>query len=136
HDGPASIEVVAAADIQATLGGAAAFNVQNALAAVCAAYVQGIPVALIAEALRSFDSSFAQNPGRLNVTRAPGFTTILGYAHNPAAVLAIGELVTSLRAEHRRVIGVVSIPGDRRDDDIREMGRIAAGIFDLLVFRE
>jgi cyanophycin synthetase len=30
----------------------------------------------------------------------------------------------------------VSTPGDRRDEDIREVGRIAAGIFDELVFRE
>jgi cyanophycin synthetase len=34
------------------------------------------------------------------------------------------------------VISMVSIPGDRRDDDIREMGEIAAGASDEIVFRE
>jgi cyanophycin synthetase len=41
-----------------------------------------------------------------------------------------------MRDDHERLIGVVSTPGDRRDEDIREVGRIAAGVFDELVFRE
>ena len=41
-----------------------------------------------------------------------------------------------LSHRYKRTIGAVSIPGDRRDEDIIEMGRIAAGIFDELIFRE
>lgn len=136
HEGATAIPLLKAAEIPATLAGEAAFNIQNALVAAAAAYSHGVSVAVIASALRGFESSFEQNPGRLNVTRAPGFTTILDYAHNPAALRAIGEVITNLRPRHDRVIGVVSIPGDRRDDDIREMGQIAALIFDELIFRE
>jgi cyanophycin synthetase len=136
HDAESTIEFLDAADVPATLAGAASFNVQNALVAATAAFVQGIDVAHIAEALREFEGSFEQNPGRMNVTRAPGFTAVLDYAHNPAALLALGEAVAKLRATHNRVIGVVSTPGDRRDEDIVEMGRIAATIFDEVVFRE
>jgi len=136
HEGEATMPLLEAADIPATLGGAAAFNIENALAAAIGGYRHGVTPAQIAEALASFDTSFEQNPGRLNLTEAPGFTTILDYAHNPAALRALGELIANLRPQHDRVIGVVSIPGDRRDDDIREMGEIAAGIFDELIFRE
>lgn len=135
-DGERRIPLLEARDMPAALGGAARFNLQNALAAAAGAYAQGISPAQIAQALRSFEGSFEQNPGRLNLTRATGFTTLLDYAHNPAALRALGEVVKVLAQDHDRTIGVVSTPGDRRDEDIREMGAIAADLFDLVIFRE
>ncbi|MCU1438184.1 MAG: cyanophycin synthetase [Naasia sp.] len=135
-DGERRIPLLPVAEIPTTLAGWARFNVQNALAAAAATYSLGVPPAAIADALRGFEGSFEQNPGRLNITRAPGFTTILDYAHNPAALRALGAAIDGLRPHHDRVIGVVSTPGDRRDEDIHEVGRIAAGIFDELVLRE
>lgn len=58
------------------------------------------------------------------------------YAHNPAGLQALGDLIHKLRPQHRRVIGAVSIPGDRRNEDIDAMGRLAATLFDQIVFRE
>lgn len=136
HDGRRRLDLLPAAEIPATLGGAAEFNIHNALAAAAGAYAHGLPPAMIADALRTFEGSFEQNPGRLNLTRAPGFTTIVDYSHNPASLLALGELLQTFRATHDRFIGVVSTPGDRRDEDVREVGRIAAGIYDEVVFRE
>ena len=136
HDRGDETLLMDAAEIPATIGGTALFNIQNALAAALAAYAQHVPIDTIRVALRTFESSFEQNPGRMNITTAPGFTAILDYAHNPAAMQALGVVISHLRPTHDRVIGVVSVPGDRRDDDIRELGRIAATIFDDLVFRE
>ncbi len=136
HDGGTSHPLLEARAIPATIDGAARFNVANALAAALAAYAQGVKPEVIADALREFDSGFEQNPGRLNVTTKHGFTAILDYGHNPEAIRAIGQLVSHLRSTHGRVIGVISVPGDRPDDDIREVGRTAAGVFDDLVFRE
>jgi cyanophycin synthetase len=137
HDGTARRhELLPVAQLPAALGGVAAFNVQNALAASAAAFARGIPPSHIAAALSTFESTFEQNPGRLNITRAPGFTTIVDYGHNPAALTALGAMLAGMRDDHERLIGVVSTPGDRRDEDIREVGRIAAGVFDELVFRE
>lgn len=135
-DGARHIALLPVNDIPATLEGAATVNIANALAAAAAAYAQGVPPEVIESALRTFDSSYEQNPGRMNVTTAPGFTTIVDYAHNPAALRALGQVVSAMRAQHDRAIGVVSTPGDRRDEDILEMGHIAAGIFDELIFRE
>lgn len=136
HDATGAHPIIESADIPATLDGAAVFNVSNAQAAALAAFARRVPVERIAAALQTFEGSFEQNPGRLNITNAPGFTTIVDYAHNPAALRALGDLVHRMRPRFERVIGVVSTPGDRRDDDILELGRLSAGIFDEVVFRE
>ncbi|KQV57299.1 MULTISPECIES: cyanophycin synthetase [unclassified Caulobacter] len=136
HDGGRRIPVVSADEIPATLSGLAEFNVANALAALLAGHAQGVPVETMARALRGFASSHQDNPGRFNIHDGHGFRVIVDYAHNPAALRAIGAVVEKLRPSAGRVIGVVSIPGDRRDEDIREMGEISAELFDELIFRE
>jgi cyanophycin synthetase len=136
HDDGMSTPIADALDLPSTLGGAVRINVANALAAAAAAYGLGMTIAEIGAGLRSFVTDFSQNPGRFNLTDAPGFTTVVDYAHNPAAMSALGAAVASLRRPGGRTIGMVSTPGDRRDEDILEIGRIAAGIFDILVFRE
>jgi cyanophycin synthetase len=122
--------------IPATLEGKARHNVANALAATAMAYAHGISVENIKQGLRTFAASFFQAPGRLNVFDEHPFRVIVDYGHNPAALSAMRDLVQRLRPQHKRVIGVVAAPGDRRDADIREIGQIAAGIADLLVLRE
>lgn len=129
-------DIMKAADIPATLHGMAGFNIANAMAAVAAALAQDVPLLTIRSALMTFQSTYEQNPGRLNVHDAHGFRVILDYAHNAAGLTALGELITGIRPRYKRAIGVLSIPGDRRDEDIIEMGRIAAGLFDELYFRE
>jgi cyanophycin synthetase len=128
--------LMATRDIPATLGGAAGFNIQNALAAAAMTFAHGVKLSAIRAGLGDFRSTFAQNPGRLNIYEGHDFRVILDYAHNPASLSALADLIRSLRPDHRRVIGMVSIPGDRRNDDILTMGRIAASVFDELVFRE
>lgn len=128
--------VMPVSKIPATLNGRAQFNVQNAMAAIAVCAAQDVPTAVIADALSNFSSSFEQSPGRLNIHDGHPFRVILDYAHNPRSLEALGELLTELRSEHGRLIGMVSIPGDRRDDDIRQMGEMAATIFDVVVFRE
>lgn len=125
-----------ASELPATLGGAAAFNVANALAAALMTFGWGADPDRIVEGLKAFQSSFEDNPGRLNVYDGHPFRVVVDYAHNPAALQALGELVRAWRPGHGRVIGMVSIPGDRRDEDIRRMGELAAEIFDEMVFRE
>src|SRR5205823_2952368 len=73
-------------------------------------------------------------PGRLNVYDKLPFKVILDYGHNPAAMTAMTDLVRRLDVAGRR-IGVVSAPGDRRDEDIREIARAAGSAFDHIIFR-
>ncbi|HEX8388293.1 MAG TPA: Mur ligase family protein, partial [Sphingomonas sp.] len=126
-----------ASDMPATLGGAAEFNIANALAAAAMTLAHGTPIETVRRALAQFTTSFDESPGRLNIHDLPnGVRVIIDYAHNEAAVLALGRLLDKMRPNHRRLYGVVSIPGDRRDEDLRRMGELAAGIFDEIMFRE
>ncbi|WP_375401839.1 cyanophycin synthetase [uncultured Sphingomonas sp.] len=126
-----------AADIPATLGGSAEFNIANALAAAAMTTAHGIDIAVVRRALGQFTSSFEDSPGRLNIHEAPhGVRVIVDYAHNAAAITALGRLIDTMRTGRGRVYGVVSIPGDRRDEDLLRMGELAAGIFDEVIFRE
>lgn len=122
--------------VPASWGGQARFQVANALAAVAMARAAGTADAAIGAGLRSFASSFDDNPGRMNMIEAHGVRIVLDYAHNAAGLVALGQLVDAVRPGHRRVLGMVSIPGDRRDEDVVALARVAAGLFDVLVVRE
>jgi cyanophycin synthetase len=136
YDGDQYIPLLWTHLIPATLEGKALHNVANALAATAIAYAHGVGVENIKQGLRTFTTSFFQAPGRLNVFDEHPFRVIVDYGHNPAAFRAMRDLVARLRPNHRRVIGVVSAPGDRRDADIREVGSVAGTMFDLLVLKE
>jgi len=122
--------------IPATLEGKALHNVANALAAAAICYARGVSVENIRQGLRTFATSFYLTPGRLNVFDEYAFRVIVDYAHNPAAIQALSDLVGRLRPNYRRTIGMISAPGDRRDVDIRAIGAIAGRTFDLLVIKE
>ncbi len=120
--------------IPATIEGRAMHNVQNAMFAAALAYNMGIGLEDIRHGLRTFDSTFFQAPGRMNIYDEHPFKVILDYAHNPAAVRAMCDLVDRFDIEGRR-IAVLAAPGDRRDEDIRNMAEIAAGHFDHYITR-
>ncbi|WP_235534314.1 MULTISPECIES: cyanophycin synthetase [unclassified Sphingopyxis] len=128
--------VLPASDIPATLGGAAEFNVLNALAAAAMTAAYGIPLPTIAAGLSAFQPSFEDSPGRLNIVEAHGVKVVIDYAHNPAALDALSVLLQKLRPEGGRILGMIGLPGDRRDSDLRDVGAQAAGMFDEIMFRE
>jgi cyanophycin synthetase len=120
--------------IPATIEGRAIHNVQNAMFAAALAYNMDIGLEDIRHGLRTFDATFFQTPGRMNIYDEHPFKVILDYAHNPAAVRAMCSLVDRLEPEGKRII-VLSAPGDRRDEDIREIAEIAADHFDHFICR-
>ena len=120
--------------IPATIEGRALHNVQNAMFAAALAFNMNIGLEDIRQGLRTFDSTFFQAPGRMNIYNEHPFRVILDYAHNPAAVRAMCDLVDRFEVEGRRII-VLSAPGDRRDEDIREIAQIASGHFDHFICR-
>ncbi len=120
--------------IPATLDGRATHNVQNAMFAAGVAYSMGIKLEEIRHALQTFDTTFFQVPGRMNVCNEHPFKVILDYGHNPHAVKAMVDLVERLQPKGRKLL-VVAAPGDRRDEDIREIAKICAGHFDHYICR-
>jgi len=120
--------------IPATLQGRALHNVQNAMFAAALAYNMNLSLDDIRQGLRTFDTTFFQTPGRMNIFDDHPFRVVMDYAHNPAAVRAMCSVVDHFEVEGRRLV-VLSAPGDRRDQDIEEIADIAAGHFDHFICR-
>ena len=115
--------------IPATVEGKALHNVENAMFTAAMAYALGLTLDQIRTGLRTFDNSFFQSPGRMNIFDEHGFRVILDYGHNEAAVGAMVDLVERLNPLGRRIV-CVTCPGDRRDEDIRAIAGKVAGHFD------
>ncbi len=126
--------------VPATLEGKALHNVQNAMFAAAMAHAMGVKLDDIRHGLRTFDTTYFQAPGRMNIFDGLGFRVIMDYGHNPAAVEAMCTLVDRLVAggqlgpKGKRVC-VLAAPGDRRNEDITGMATIAAPHFDLFICR-
>jgi len=118
-------------EVPVTRSGAIAFQIENAMASIAAAWAINIPWETICKGLATFVSDIQGVPGRFNVFEYKGATVIADYGHNPDAIKALVQAVTNLPAQKRSV--VISGAGDRRDDDIREQTRIIGDAFDEVV---
>jgi cyanophycin synthetase len=127
------IPIAPVREVPLMLGGAARFQRENILAAIATAYVQGMRYDDIRAGLLSFFPSPSLTPGRLNLMRVQNGRVLVDYAHNAAAISGLMDFVQSIDANRR--IGVVTVPGDRRDEDIRNVGRLAASL-DYVVVKE
>jgi cyanophycin synthetase len=144
--GPRTMPVVYTHLIPATFGGKARMNVANALAAAAAAWSAGAHLHDIRQGLRTFTTSFFQAPGRLNLVEEGGIRFIIDYSHNVDGMRQLADFVRRMvepaptkggaPAHRGRAIGVIGIPGDRRDADQHDYGYLAAGAFDEIYVRE
>jgi cyanophycin synthetase len=118
--------------IPATLEGKATHNVQNAMFAAALAYSLGESIEDIKHGLRTFNTTFFQAPGRMNVYDEHPFKVILDYAHNPDGIRYMSELASKLEVKGKRIV-VIAGPGDRRDSDLNDIAKAAAGHFDIYI---
>jgi cyanophycin synthetase len=135
--------------LPSTFEGRARMMVQNALAAAAAAHAAGAHLHEIRQGLRSFSTSIYQAPGRLNLFELNGIKVLIDYAHNAAGLRTVGDFVERMTsgaapsgppgapswAANLRV-AVIATPGDRRDEDMRDLGQVAARFFDEIIIRE
>jgi cyanophycin synthetase len=128
------MRIMKAEAIPLTYGGKAEFMIQNVLAAVLAAHVQGIRIEDMKVALETFIPSAAQTPGRLNLFKFENFTILLDYAHNPAGMRALKKFADKLEASHR--VCIIAGIGDRREEDNNMIGSIAAEMSDEIIIRQ
>jgi cyanophycin synthetase len=128
------IRVMAAKDIPLTYEGKAIHNINNCLPAVMATYLyRDITIEDIRQGLTTFIPSSTQTPGRLNFFHFKHFTMLADFAHNPHGLRLLCDFISKL--DYPKRIGVISGTGDRRDEDIRELGEISAGCFDEIIIR-
>jgi len=128
------IRVMPVKDIPITFEGRALHNVQNCLPSVLATYLfRDITIEDIRSALSSFLPSSSQTPGRLNFFHFKNFSVLADFAHNPHGLKLLCDFVSKLG--YQKNIGLISGTGDRRDEDIRELGEISAEYFDEIIIR-
>ena len=127
------LRIEKAENVPVTMGGRAPFMIANALAASLVGFVQGVKIEDIRAALKSFKASSQQIPGRMNLFNMGEFHVLVDYAHNPAGYEAVGSFVGNWPGES---IGVIGAPGDRRDEDLLELGALANRIFDQVIIKE
>ena len=120
--------------IPATLEGRALHNVQNAMVAASMAFSLGIKLDAIRQGLRTFDTTFFQAPGRMNVYSEHPFKVLFDYGHNAHAVAVMADLAGRLDVTGRRIV-VLAGPGDRRDEDLVAIAEAVAGRFDHYICR-
>ncbi len=128
------IRVLPARDIPLTYEGKAVHNINNCLPAVLASYLfRDITIEDIRSGLQTFIPSESLTPGRLNFFHFKHFTILADFAHNPHGLKLLCDFVSKL--DYPTKIGVISGTGDRRDEDIRELGEISAKFFDEIIIR-
>jgi cyanophycin synthetase len=139
--GPRKMPVLYTHLMPGTFNGRARMNVANALAAAAGAWAAGAHLHDIRQGLRTFTTSFFQAPGRLNLVEVAGTRVVIDYCHNVDGMRQLADFVNRMVAEPNggragRAIGVIGIPGDRRDQDQHDYGALAASAFDEIVIRE
>jgi len=128
------IQSIPAQQIPATHGGKLAFNIENSLAAISAAYALKVPIQAIEGALLSFCTDEFHNPGRFNVYNIRDFRVIVDYGHNIDGYRRVVQALKKFGAS--RLIGIIGVPGDRNDNSIRQIGVLAGKSFNRIYIKE
>jgi cyanophycin synthetase len=117
--------------IPITFNGTVDFMTHNALAASLATFLWGFRIEDIRTSLETFIPSAAHTPGRMNIFNFKDYKIMVDYAHNPDGLRGVQRFLDKVDATH--FTGVIAGTGDRRDNDIREMGRLSAEMFDEII---
>jgi UDP-N-acetylmuramyl tripeptide synthase len=107
-------------------GGSATYNVSNLAGAALAATGLGISARTVREVFASFGRDPLDNAGRLMRYEVGGAHVIVDYAHNPEGLRGVLNVAHALREPHGRVTTLLGHAGNRRDEDIAELARVAA----------
>ncbi len=132
--------IMAVADVPATLFGLATHNVANALAATAGAMALGAGLGDVEDGLRAFQPGTIQTPGRLNLYRLGSRVVIVDFAHNEAGVSVLLDVAQGIAGgaagRTRPVTLIIGTAGDRPDDTLRGIARIAGQRADHVVIKE
>ena len=129
-EGEAQSVFMPLSDVPLTHNGRIGFQVENTLAAIGAAWALDLPDDLVRQGALSFEPNLDLNAGRFNTLEVGNHTLVVDYGHNTSALRKLIEAVRGFPHTHR--ISVYSAPGDRRDQDIIEQGRMLGADFDTV----
>jgi cyanophycin synthetase len=128
-DGDRPTPIVAVGEVPITIGGLARHNIANALAAAGAARGLGASIDEVRAGLVDFRPSSERSPGRLNLFRVGSKVVIVDFAHNEAGVAAVLDVAEGIAGgaagRTAPITAIIGTAGDRPDDTLRGIGRIA-----------
>lgn len=127
-------KICAVKQLPITFGGMAKHNVQNALAALAAGWALGLSTEAMQKSLQNFQSDELDSRGRLNFYNLYGVNVCVDYGHNAEGIKVIIETLKKFKPS--ALVGCITVPGDRSDETIREVARVAAKGFQRLIIRE
>ena len=129
-NGATETDIIEVGEVPITIGGLARHNVANALAAAGGARGLGATIAQVRDGLAAFAPDAARSPGRLNLFRLGARVVIVDFAHNEAGVSAVLDVAEGIAAgaagRAAPITAIIGTAGDRPDDTLRGIGRIAA----------
>jgi cyanophycin synthetase len=123
-------------DMPLAFGGTATHMIENALCAAAATLALELDREAVGQGLRTFGSTPDDNPGRLHVYDLNGATVILDYAHNEVGLQYLLAMARGYRAGGGRLTAIIGTAGDRTDEALRELGRLAAEQTDRVIVKE
>ncbi len=123
-------------DVPITFGGRAEHMVENALAAAAACLAIGLTVDEVRKGLNVFRNRPQDNKGRLNVFDKDGATVVVDFAHNEAGLGYLLKFARSFCRDDSRLVVVVGTAGDRDDNAIEAIGRVAADKADAVIIKD
>lgn len=128
------IKVAPLTDVPITFAGKLGFMVQNTLGAVLAASLFGVKAEVIATGLKSFIPSAEQTPGRMNIFKVKNCNVLVDFAHNPDGFAGIRDFMQTIQSPYK--IGIIVGTGDRKEEDVRELGKLSAQMFDHILIHQ
>jgi cyanophycin synthetase len=120
--------------IPVTFAGKAVCNIENSLAAMAGLLGLGIPEQIIQLGIMSFQPDATANTGRLNLFDMGDFQVLIDYGHNQSGYQSVIAFASAL--EVGRLVGIIGMPGDRLDQAIMDVGRIAGQAFSRIYIKE
>ena len=121
-------------DIAVTLKGKLRYNIANAMAACAALVAMKVDYNIIKKGLNTFCSNEEHNPGRFNMYNVNDVKVILDYGHNIEGYKAVLDAMKDM--EHKSLIGIIGVPGDRLNSNIIEVGKISGNYLDSIYIKE
>jgi cyanophycin synthetase len=117
-----------------TLGGVLEFNIENAMASCGVLTGIGIDYCMISKGFKTFNLDQKCNSGRFNIFDIDGVKIILDYVHNVEGYRAVLKCFSKIKKE--KLIGVIGVPGDRKDEMIESIGYMCSKYMDNIIIKE
>ncbi|ASQ44787.1 cyanophycin synthetase [Legionella clemsonensis] len=132
-EGSKQYELVKVPDLPLTLKGTATCMIQNLLPAVLTGYICKFPLEFMQKALSNFYLTVENIPGRMNLFDFTDYQVMVDYAHNEGAFVELKKYLSTVYCDKK--VGIITAPGDRRDEDIIKLGYHSAFMFDEIIIR-